>query len=85
MCFVFSIPLIFCSKIFDFTHTQKKIKRRKKPTLTRKKNPAGFDSISNHAITELTCSIGTFTISWLRPNFRNIEININDGIRIGPT
>lgn len=24
------------------------------------------------------------TISWLRPNFRNIEININDGIRFGP-
>lgn len=86
VCFVFSIPLIFCSKIFDFTqtHTQK-LKEGKNP-LTRKKKPAGFGStcISNHAITEPTCSIGTFTISWLRPNFRNIEININDGIRIWP-
>lgn len=66
------------------TH-KKKLKEGKNPHSHEKKNPAGFGSISNHAITELTCSIGTFTISWLRPNFRNIEININDGIRIGPT
>lgn len=80
----FSIPLIFLFQdIWFYIDTHTKIKEEKKPH-SHEKNPAGFGSISNHAITELTCSIGTITISWLRPNFRNIEININDGIRHGP-
>lgn len=48
-----------------------------------KKNFVGFGFIFNYVIIEFICFIGIIIILWLRLNFRNIEMNINDGICFG--